>query len=223
MRYICFSIKSECVKVTEKEKKILLQYLPESSVDMVSDLITGHKIHFRISSSRSTKFGDYRPPLKKPYHQISVNHDLNPYAFLITFIHEVAHLRVYEKYERNVSAPHGYEWKTEYRLLMQRFLDAGIFPEDLKEEITKSIVNSKASSSSEISLYRTLKKYDDKPFEGVVDLETLPEGKLFLTKNGYRFKKGEKRRVRYRCYNLINKQWYLFHPLTPVLPLEEQP
>jgi hypothetical protein len=209
--------------VTDKEKKILMEYLPEKAVDQVVELIVSHNIHFRIANSRSTKFGDYRPPVKKSYHQISVNHDLNPYAFLITFIHEVAHLRVFEKYKFNVSSPHGKEWKTEYRSLMNQFLNTGIFPEDLKQEIARSIVNSKASSTSDITLYRTLKKYDDQPrMAGVVDLETLKEGQLFLTKNGQRFKKAEKRRIRYRCLNMQNNQWYLFHPLTPVLPVDGQ-
>ncbi len=208
--------------MTEKEKNILKKYVPAGAVDKVAELIQNHKIHFRISHSRSTKFGDYKPPVKKPYHRISVNHDLNQYAFLITFIHEVAHLLVYEKFRYKISSPHGIEWKTEYRNLMQEFLDAGLFPEDLKKELEKSIVNSKASSSSDLRLYRVLKKYDDKPQDnGEVDLEEIPAGQIFRTKNGDIFKKGEKRRVRYRCYHLGKKQWYLFHPLTPVWPVSE--
>ena len=207
--------------MTEQDKNILKKYLPENAVDNVAGIILRYKIHFKISNSRTTKFGDYRPPLTKPYHRISVNHDLNKYAFLITFIHEVAHLRVYEKFQRNISSPHGAEWKTEYRILMKDFLDKDIFPEELKAAITESIKNSKASSSSDLKLFRVLKKYDEKAENDIsVDLESLDEGQLFKTLNGLTFKKGEKRRIRYRCFNLERKQWYLFHPLTPVLPVK---
>ena len=40
-------------------------------------------IHLRITGMRASS-GDYRPPTGNG-HQITVNHDLNPFAFLITF------------------------------------------------------------------------------------------------------------------------------------------
>ena len=202
----------------EKDVQILAGYFPEKALDLVVVLIEKYRVHFKIAKNRRTKLGDYRPPVKNRFHQISVNHDLNPYAFLITFVHEMAHLLVFERYGLKISAPHGKEWKKEYRQLMQRFIDLNIFPDDLKKELEKSIVNSKASSLSEMGLYRILKKYDQNSSieEDVIDLEKLPEGTVFYTKNGLRFQKGEKQRVRYRCFNLDNKQWYLFHPLTPV-------
>ena len=207
--------------MTGKDLEILKKYFPEKAVNDVSNLILNHNIYLTVSKSRSSKFGDYRPPVRKPYHRITVNHDLNKYAFLVTFIHEVAHLRVFEKFQNNISSPHGIEWITEYRNLMQQFLNKEIFPSELKIELSKSLVNGKASSMSDISLFRALKKYDEKPErEDIVDLENLNEGQIFITKTGGVFKKGEKRRVRYRCYNLTNKHWYLFHPLTPVVPYD---
>lgn len=205
-----------------QEKNILKQYVPENAVEKVAELIEKYGVHFKITKSRSTKLGDYRPPLRVPYHRITVNHDLNKYAFLITFIHEIAHLLVFEKYKNKVSSPHGNEWKKEYRDLMQEFIVMNVFPEDLTKEISKSLINSKASSMSEINLYRVLKKYDDKSneTEGVVELENLHEGVVFVTKNGQLFRKGGKQRVRYKCLNLNNNRWYLFHPLTPVKPVD---
>ncbi|RLD89973.1 MAG: sprT domain-containing protein [Bacteroidetes bacterium] len=202
--------------MTEEEKQILAEYLPKDAVKPVANLIVRYKIHFRISRSRSTKLGDYRPPVNQPYHKISVNHDLNQYAFLVTFIHEVAHLIVFKKYKTKVSSPHGSEWKREYKTLMQKFIDLGVFPEEVKNELSKSIVNSKASSSSEVELTRVLRQYDKNKTEGVVHLEDIPEGSLFVIRTGRRFQKGAKRRVRYLCQNIDNKRWYLFHPLTEV-------
>ena len=202
--------------MTAEERKILAEYLPEKAIKPVANLIVRYKIYLKISQSRRTKLGDYRPPINQPYHKISVNHDLNQYAFLVTFIHEVAHLIVYKKYRTRISSPHGKEWKKEYRILMQKFIDKNIFPKDVEEEISKSIVNSKASSTAELELTRVLRKYDENKIEGVVHLEELPEGSLFVIKTGRRFKKGAKRRIRFMCQNIDNQRWYLFHPLTEV-------
>jgi hypothetical protein len=204
--------------MTREEIEILTEYFPKEAVKPVSNIIVRYGIHFRISRSRRTKLGDYRPPINQPHHKISVNHDLNQYAFLITFIHEVAHLIVYKKYKNRISAPHGFEWKNEYRELMQQFINLDIFPEDIKTEIVKSLVNSKATSSSELELIRVLRKYDKQKTAGVVHLEDLPEGSFFIIQTGRRFEKGAKRRVRYLCRNIDNQQLYLFHPLTEVKP-----
>jgi len=207
--------------MTNQQKKILAEYLPEIAVQPVADLIVKYNIHFRISRSRRTKLGDYRPPINQPHHKISVNHDLNQYAFLITFIHEVAHLIVFEKYKTRVSLPHGAEWKREYRDLMQTFINLKVFPKDVEKEVSRSIINSKASSTAEIELTRILRSYDENKKEGVTHLEDLPEGSTFVIKTGRRFKKGTKRRVRFMCQNIDNQRWYLFHPLTEVKLLEE--
>ena len=207
--------------MTNQQIKILAEYLPETAVQPVADLIVKHNIHFRISRSRRTKLGDYRPPINQPHHKISVNHDLNQYAFLITFIHEVAHLIVFEKYKTRMLSPHGAEWKRAYRDLMQTFINLNIFPKDVEKEVSRSIINSKASSTAEIELTRVLRGYDKNKTEGVTHLENLPEGSVFVIKTGRRFTKGAKRRIRYMCQNIDNKRWYLFHPLTEVKRLKQ--
>lgn len=199
------------------EKEILAEYLPQVAVDLVWEQIKNHNIFFKISKSRNSKLGDYRPPIRSSVHRISVNHDLNPYSFLITFVHEVAHLVVFEKYGNKVS-PHGKEWKTAYRELMQPYLENGSFPEDIKTVLHKSLKNSKASSTSDIKLSRVLKTYD-KPSDDI-HVEELEQGAIFQIQNGRQFKKGERIRTRYKCLNLQNKRIYLFHPLTPVFPIQ---
>jgi len=76
------------------DKEILAQYIPEEAIDKVLNRIIEKKVHLKITRGRRTKLGDYRPPVRHSNHRISINHDLNPYAFLITFIHEFAHLLV---------------------------------------------------------------------------------------------------------------------------------
>lgn len=195
------------------EQEILAEYLPRKTVEQVYQWIVQHKIHLKISRKRNTKLGDYRPPFRNQNHRISINHDLNSYAFLITFVHELAHLRVFEKHKNKV-LPHGKEWKEEYSSLMKLFLDNNTFPDDINQVLKKSIINSRASSTSDLALSRALMRYD-KP-TGHQNLETLESGTVFQAQNGRRFKKGEKIRTRYKCLNLENKRYYLFHPLTPV-------
>jgi hypothetical protein len=199
-----------------KEKEILKTYLPEVAVDQVYNWIIEHKIHFRISRSRRTKLGDYRPPGRYPNHRISINHDLNKYAFLITFVHELAHLRVYEAFKSSVP-PHGTEWKKVYRELLLDVIGMSAFPGDLEAVLKLSIQHTKASSTADIRLSRVLKKYDA-PCEEI-HLEDLEPGVVFSYGNGRQFKKGEKVRTRFKCQNLHNKRVYLFHPLTPVMPV----
>ncbi|MBC8321036.1 MAG: SprT-like domain-containing protein [Bacteroidetes bacterium] len=196
-----------------KEKEILKEYLPEKSINQVMKWIVQNNVHLKISRRRNSKFGDYRPPVNHPNHRISINHNLNPFAFLITFVHELAHLNVW-KLHQNTVAPHGIEWKTEFRKLMKVVLKNSIFPDDIHEVLLQSIVNSKASSTSDLKLSRVLKKYDNQTVG--THLEDLRENTIFQTKTGIQFKKGAKRRTRYLCQNMTDNRQYLFHPLTPV-------
>lgn len=205
------------------EKEILAQYIPEAAIEPVYKSIVEHKIHFKITRSRKTKLGDYRPPIRHPHHRITINHDLNQYSFLITYIHELAHLLVYEHYKNRV-APHGKEWKQIYKDLMNEFLLLDIFPKDIEIVLERSIQNSpegipkvKASSTSDLKLSRILQQYDKT--NDHTHVEELADEAIFETQNGRQFKKGERVRTRYKCQNLQNKRTYLFHPLTPVIPV----
>src|ERR1043165_3959224 len=96
----------------EEMAKVLAKYLPAGTVEICTEWIVQLNIHLRITKDRSSKFGDYRPVQNGAAHIITVNHNLNRYAFLITFVHEVAHLVCEKKYSRSV-APHGSHWKRE--------------------------------------------------------------------------------------------------------------
>lgn len=197
-----------------EEKEVLKEYLPEKSVDTIYNWIVEKSVHLKIARERKTKLGDYRPPVYYKNHRISINYNLNKYSFLITLVHEFAHLYVWERYKNKVD-PHGKQWKQTYRDLMLNFLDKEIFPEDIELELKKSIKNSKASTASELNLSRIIKKYDNN--YGQTTLEELEENTIFLIEGGRRFKKGPKQRTRYKCQNLDNKKIYLVHALTPVI------
>lgn len=196
-------------------QEILSKYLPDGSVDTILEWLDQYKFHLRISRSRTSKLGDYRPPTYRPYHQISVNHNLNPYAFLITLVHEVAHMLVWEKHKNGVR-PHGKEWKQMFQKLLLPFIHQKLFPEDLEKALTGYLANTKASSVSDLELTRILKRYDQHPS---TVLEDLPTGAIFSIYNGRTFKKLEKQRKRYRCLCLENKKTYLVNPLAEVEPI----
>ncbi len=199
-------------------REILSKYIPLQSVDLIVNWIIGYNIHLKINKSRTTKSGDYRPPSGKRGHRISINHDLNKYAFLITLVHEIAHLINWEKYANKVK-PHGEEWKNEYKSLMQNFTGSAIFPPDILAAINNHIAAPYASSCTDIELMRILRKYDEvetQNFAPLLHLEEIPQSTVFRIQNGRTFYKGEKLRKRYKCKDLNNNREYLFNPLAEV-------
>ncbi len=197
-----------------KEKEILAKYLPKAVVDPVFAWVVRYQIHLKITPSRATKLGDYRPPgNKQTYHRITINHDLNQYAFFITFVHELAHLLTHKQYTRMVQA-HGKEWKANYRNLMKPFLEKNVFPPDLQRTVYQHLRNIKASSQADVELTRTLMLFDEDKQETLI--EDLQPGDRFLFRNNRKFQVVEKLRKRYKCVELANQRVFLFQPLTPV-------
>jgi SprT protein len=196
-----------------RNQAILAKYIPAAAVSLIAEWIYAYDFKLKIKKSRSTKYGDYRPPLKHTNHHISVNHDLNPYAFLVTLVHEVAHLSNWKKHSHHVK-PHGAEWKHEFRELMQPFFVLEIFPEDVNLALKSYLRNPAASSCSDLGLLRALKKYDKE--EGSTFLEDLPLGTVFLFGKGRFFRKGERIRKRFSCTEEATARKYLFNPLSEV-------
>jgi|SRR5690606_30233142 len=195
----------------------LSKYMPPRAASVISAWITDSRCVFRITRSRTSKFGDYRPPHGIHGHRISVNYNLNPYAFLITTVHEFAHLKTWNIHKNKVK-PHGNEWKANFRSLMHPFMAAGIFPADIASALTRYMDNPAASSCTDLSLFRTLKQYDT-PTDSL-SVEQLPTDALFALKNGRVFQKKEKLRKRYRCIELKTRRVYLFSPIAEVTPME---
>lgn len=201
----------------EKISVILSKYLPESAVDDCTSWVIQKNIHLKITRGRSSKYGDYRPLVPGQGHRITVNHDLNPYAFLITFVHEVAHLHTFVKF-KHYHEPHGKEWKSEFRVLLNDFIIRSIFPEDIKTALSNYIQNPAASSCSDHNLLRTLKKYDNRKAD-VIHLEDLPEDTFFSlhqSRSGHVFKKGHKIRSRFHCIEINSNRVYFVSPLAEI-------
>lgn len=182
--------------------------MPEHAVDAVFELIKIHRIHFKIVNERATRHGDYRRNTDGT-HQITVNSNLNKYRFLITTIHEIAHLVAFEKYGRNIK-PHGIEWKHTFRLLMVPFINPLIFPNGILPVLANHFKNPTASSDTDAILSMTLKKFDlpsDKVF-----IDEIPVGSFFRIADGRIFQKGKLRVKLFECTDIKNNRVYLFKP-----------
>ena len=185
-----------------------LESIPATSQSQIVNLITNENVDVKVKRERKTRHGDYKI-LPDGQHQITVNSNLNPYRFLITLIHEIAHLKAYKIYGNGIK-PHGREWKQNFQHLMLPFLRPEIFPSEILPLLANHFKNPKASSDTDTNLAFALKQYDapnDKSF-----VFEVPEGVTFKLYNGRIFKRGIKRRKRYECVEINSGKVYLFNP-----------
>ena len=187
-----------------KHINLLAEYLPQNTVTSVWEYIKLNEVRFRIAKPRKTKLGDYRPAMRGQPHRISVNADLNPYAFLLTTLHEFAHLDTWEVYRQKVK-PHGIEWKRAFQSQLQPYFDRQVFPESLETAIRRYIANPAASSCSDHSLSAALSEFDE---HQSLTLREVPEGTRFRIHNNMVFEKGPLLRKRYKCLCITNKRQY---------------
>lgn len=189
-------------------KHIIAPYLPEHAVDTVFELIKLYGVNLKIVNERVTRHGDYRKDIKG-YHQITVNANLNKYRFLITLLHEIAHLAAFEKYGRNIK-PHGREWKATFQHLMLPFIRPEIFPNQLLPLLARHFKNPKASSDTDATLSIALKQFDEKSDKNYIF--EIPYGSQFRIHNGKIFRKGAQRVKRFECVEISTGKIYLFNP-----------
>ncbi|WP_396172330.1 SprT-like domain-containing protein [Flavobacterium sp.] len=188
--------------------EVLLKYLPEHAVEPVFELIKTNSVHLKIVNERQTRHGDYRKhPTGK--HQITVNANLNKYRFLITLVHEIAHLAAFEKYGRYIK-PHGNEWKITFQRLMVPFIRPEIFPHSVLPLVANHFRNPTASSDTDALLAFALKQFDERKPD-IHFIHEVPSGSLFRIKNGKIFQKKGLRVKRYECLEVQTGKLYLFN------------
>lgn len=202
--------------MSKKEAPIsaLQSYLPPNTYNAVLHYLQFYKVHLTVARERKSILGDYRHRHGLQTHRISVNGNLNPYAFLVTLLHELAHLLTFEKWGNRVAA-HGKEWKAIFGQLLAQFIQHNVFPEDIKNVLLQSLHNPAASSCADEALLRILRKYDEKDGTTLF-VEDVPTGNLFQTHDGRVFQKGERIRKRFRCLEVATKRLYLFSPVYEV-------
>ncbi|HRH39676.1 MAG TPA: hypothetical protein PK760_15105, partial [Flavobacteriales bacterium] len=188
----------------------LRKHIPEAAWPPVLQWLQEHPIHVRVVKPRKTKLGDYWMPRPGRPPRITVNNDLNPYAFLVTLVHEFAHHSTWLQTPR--TDPHGAEWRLEYRKLMQPFLSPAVLPPDVLLALQLHLLDASASSCTDVKLMRALLRHEPDP---VLVLERLPERTLFHFR-GSIYVKGPRLRKRYKCRRLNDRRIYLIDPLIEV-------
>lgn len=198
----------------EAPLEYLRRFIPEAAVPRTLQYLQHYQVHLTITRERKTVLGDYRNATRHQAHRISVNSTLNKFAFLITLVHELAHLVTFMEYGHRVQ-PHGKEWKTYYALLLKDFLEMQLFPADIQKTLEQSLHDLPASSCSDENLMRILRRYDHIE-NGKLLVEQLEEGAVFDIGEGRLFRKGKKLRKRYQCLELKTGKLYLFSPIFEV-------
>ena len=200
---------------TEVPLHQLNSFIPNDCLSDVLFYIEKYKIHLTVTRKRETILGDYKHAYNQKTHRISVNGNLNQFSFLITLLHEIAHLLTFEKYGHTVN-PHGMEWKKIFSEILQKFIDKKIFPSIIEDALKNTLKNPAASSCEDTNLLRVLRTFDA-PTENSIAVENLDEGNPFKIKDGRLFQKGPKIRKRYLCKEVSTGKIYLFNGLYEVI------
>ena len=200
----------------EAPLEYLRQFIPDEGASLALEYLNHYHVHLTITKERKSVLGDYRHATRDQNHRISVNGSLNKYSFLITLIHELAHLVTFMEFGNGVQS-HGKEWKKVYRKMLEDFLRLSIFPGDILSALKKNLHDLPASSCADEGLMRVLKKYDKNP-KNLMLVEQLAEGDSFSTDDGRVFRKGKKLRKRFQCLELSTGKLYLFSPIYEVKP-----
>ena len=200
---------------SQKLRFFLSRYLPPKAIDYCVQLWEQKNFDLTITPKRASKLGDYSYNPKTRRHKITVNGDLNPSSFLITYIHEVAHYNTYLQHGFSVK-PHGPEWKRHFIHLISPLLKPEIFPAELLPAINNYFLNPKASSCSDVDLLKALRGQNT---EGELRfLGELPEGITFQFNNRI-FVREHKKRTRILCLEPASGKKFLISEAATVKPV----
>lgn len=195
----------------EVELGVLAEFIPRKAVAPILDYLHRHGIHLKIRRERKTKYGDYSPAHKGKPHTITVNGNLNSYHFLVTLLHEIAHLETHIRFRRSV-LPHGKEWKDAFGRLLHQFGPLGVFPSDVWQALAQYAQNPAASSCGDVNLFKALRRYDTdlEVADNKVLVGDLGVGDRFKTSKGDSYKVIERKRTRVVCEHTSTQMKYLF-------------
>ena len=201
-------------KVLTDSKMIFERHVPRTAVAYCTTLQKIYGFTLRVSRPRRSKWGDYRYQRLngRVQHAISVNVNLNAYAFLITYLHEVAHLRAFQQHGHSIP-PHGAAWKQCFAQLLVPVLSEKVLPTDLLVALRSYARNPRASTGADALLTLVLQRYN--PPSSQVPLRCLSAGKRFIFRERT-YVKQKTRRTRVLCQEVNNRKQYLILETTLV-------
>lgn len=203
--------------VAQKMQEIITKNVPPNAAKYCYELWLEEPFSFKISKTRSSCFGNYI--FRDGIHKITLNHDLNTYAFLVTYIHEIAHQRAWldSHTKRKKIEPHGNEWKRKFQELMNPILNSTVFPETILKPLAYYMQNPMASSVSYPPLANALRSFDKNVEEGIA-LTEIADNQWFEFR-GTVFQKLELRRTRVLCIEKKTQRRYTIMANAKVKPL----
>ncbi len=197
-------------------ESVFRRFVPAAAVDYCDRLYRSLGFEFKVKKTRRSKQGDYRYDPRSKKHTITINNDLNSYSFLITYIHEVAHLVTFKEHGRAV-APHGNEWKTNFKRGLDPVMTAEVFPPDVLKALQRHLQRPKAASCSDPALYGVLRAYDPRS-NGEVILREISDGEHFIF-HDQEYLKLHVRRTRALCKQVKTGRRYLISQIATVLKI----
>lgn len=184
----------------------LNRFMPPGTATLyVRQIESVRGINFKLTRERSSKNGDYRPNVTPWRHQISVNITLPPFHFLVTLLHETAHLMVHERYKAH-GEPHGSRWQAAFSELIVPYIQPGVLPHEMAHALSNHVAKGFATTTGDPLLLAVFRKLDGSA-NFITTLETLPDGAVFALQ-GQLFRKGQKLRTFYKCLSLSNQREY---------------
>lgn len=193
------------------------RHVPVAAQAYCVDLWLKYPFSLKITPGRVSKLGDYRYDKIQKTHRISVNGTLNPYAFLLTYVHEVAHLLAFQENGFRI-APHGKEWKKSFQQLMTPMLNSQIFPDQVLVPLQLYMRNPKAASGSDQRLSLALQQYDQQ--DGSISLTVVKPEQVFRFRKMILVKESV-RRTRALCREVKSNKRYLISQAARVKLLKE--
>lgn len=172
-----------------------------------------YAFQFQITRPRRTRLGDFRV-LPNQQTQITVNANLNSYAFLITYVHEVAHADVYAQHKaqrRRQDKPHGTKWQMAFQRLMQPLLTEAVFPATVLQPLCQYLVKPAATTYAHPMLMLALRQLDltaitDEKSNQVLLRDVLEGNRFQFAKKT--FIRGTLRRTRVVCKEISSGKSY---------------
>ena len=181
-------------------------YVPPEARALLEEWIAPLDLKIVVTPSRRSKNGDFRMPARGETPRITVNADLGPYRFLLTLVHELAHLMNWNEHGYGVQA-HGPEWKRHFARLLRAMSRVQALPRLYRTALMTHARNPKASVAADPQLHRVLCQFDPPKENPTILVDDVAIGARFAL-GGRQFEKLSTQRTRCICLDLGNGQRY---------------
>lgn len=145
----------------DRLREQLRSFVPGVALELVAQWLAEKNIALTLTKPRRSKLGDYCWCEVTERHSITLNTDQNPFRFLLTLLHELAHAETV-RIHGSSSLPHGREWKQQFRNLVSTMISLRAFPVDVEIALERHLRNPKYTDTVDIPLQRILAQYNAK-------------------------------------------------------------